>query len=88
MNCDAFLLRAATPEGAGVDPLSVEEIKWIRPIRPGDRLHVRRTALAVRAGEGEAGEVEFLFELVNQDGIVATSQQGVLTCLRRDAEAR
>lgn len=88
MNCDAFLLRAATPEAAGVDPMSIEEIKWIRPIRPGDRLHLRRTVLAASPRGGEAGEVEFLFELVNQEGVVATSQQGALTCLRRDAGAR
>jgi acyl dehydratase len=88
MNCDAFLLRAAIAPGAESDPVSVEEIKWIRPIRPGDRLHVRRTALAARpaGARAEAGEVVFLFELVNQDGVVATSQRSALTLLRREPE--
>ena len=41
MNCDAFLLRAAV-----LDEPGIEEIRWERPTRPGDRLHVRRRTLA------------------------------------------
>lgn len=87
VNCDAFLLRAALVESTKADPLSVEEISWIRPIRPGDRLRVRRTVLAARHTD-QAGEVEFLFELVNQHGLVATRQRSALGILRRDAGAR
>ena len=43
MNCDAFLMRAAVLDEAGI-----EEIRWERPTRPGDRLHVRRRTLASR----------------------------------------
>ncbi len=84
MNCDTFLLRAATAADAGVDALSIAEIKWMRPIRPGDRLHVRRTVLAARASK-RTGEIEFLFELMNQDGVAATSQQGALMLRKREA---
>ncbi len=44
MNCEAFLTRAAVLEETGV-----EEVRWQRPVRPGDRLHVRRRTLAKRA---------------------------------------
>ena len=88
MNCDAFLLRVATPTRTPVDPLSVEEIKWIRPVRPDDRLHVRRTVLSARSAGSDAGEIAFLFELVDQEGIVATSQQSALTLLTREAGSR
>src|ERR1700731_859955 len=59
MNCEAFLVRAAILEESGV-----EEARWRQPVRPGDRLHVRRQTLASRPREGEmrAGEVEFLYE--------------------------
>ncbi len=75
MNCEAFLMRAAILEEAGV-----EEVRWQRPVRPGDRLHVRRHTVAERPGQGptSAGEVEFLYEVVSQDGAAAMTQRSVL----------
>jgi acyl dehydratase len=80
MNCDAFLARAAILEEAGV-----EEVRWRLPVRPGDRLHVRRQTLDSRSREGQtsAGEVEFLYEVVNQDGAVAMIQRSVLLLKQR-----
>jgi acyl dehydratase len=80
MNCEAFLTRAAILEEAGV-----EEVRWQRPVRPGDQLHVRRQTLARRPREGRtrAGEVEFLFEVVNQDGVAAMIQRSVLLLKQR-----
>ena len=75
MNCEAFLARAAIVEEAGV-----EEVRWQLPVRPGDRLHVRRQTLASRLREGQtgAGEVEFLYEVINQNGAAAMIQRSVL----------
>jgi acyl dehydratase len=80
MNCEAFLTRTAILEEPGI-----EEVRWERPVRPGDRLHVRRHTLAKRSGEGRtgAGEVEFLYEVVNQDGAVAMSQRSPLLLKQR-----
>jgi acyl dehydratase len=80
MNCEAFLLRAAVVEERGV-----EEIKWARPVRPGDRLNVRRQTLSAEPSKGgaDAGELEFLFEVVNQDGAVALTQRSRLRLSRR-----
>ncbi|HEY1865158.1 MAG TPA: hypothetical protein VGG77_16015 [Roseiarcus sp.] len=80
MNCEAFLTRAAILEEAGV-----EEVRWQRPVRPGDQLHVRRHTLAKRPRDGRtgAGEVEFLYEVVNQDGVAAMSQRSVLLLKQR-----
>src|ERR1700689_4099132 len=54
MNCEAFLMRAAILEEAGV-----EEVRWQRPVRPGDHPHVRRQTLIGRPREGQTsvGEV-------------------------------
>jgi acyl dehydratase len=80
MNCEAFLTRAAILDEAGV-----EEVRWQLPVRPGDRLHVRRQTLACRPREGRtsASEVEFLYEVVNQDGAVAMTQRSVLLLKQR-----
>ncbi len=80
MNCEAFLMRAAILEEAGV-----EEVRWQRPVRPGDQLHVRRHTLGKRTHEGPmgAGEIEFLYEVVNQDGAAAMIQRSVLVLTQR-----
>ena len=83
MNCDAFLTRAAI-----LGELGIEEVRWARPVRPGDRLHVRRLTLAGRRSDRpDVGEVEFLYEVVNQDGVVAMSQRSVLRMRRRGGGA-
>jgi acyl dehydratase len=80
MNCEAFVVRAAV-----LDEPGVEEVRWQLPVRPGDRLHVRRRTLARRPREGRtsASEVEFLYEVVNQDGAVVMSQRSVLLLKQR-----
>jgi acyl dehydratase len=78
MNCDAFLMRAAVVDEAGV-----EENRWGRPVRPGDRLNVRRHTLAKRPRDERVGEVEFLYEVVNQDGLVAMTQRVLILLERR-----
>jgi acyl dehydratase len=85
MNCEAFLMRAAILEEAGV-----EEVRWQQPVRPGDRLHVRRQTLACRSREGRtrAGEVEFLYEVVNQNGVAAMTQRSVLLLKQRPQALR
>jgi acyl dehydratase len=80
MNCDSFLMRAMVLADPGV-----EEIRWVRPVRPGDRLRVRRHTLAARPGDDGAhsGVVEFLYELINQDNVVAMTQRSRLILSRR-----
>jgi acyl dehydratase len=78
MNCDAFLTRVAV-----VDESDIEEVRWQRPVRPRDRLHVRRHTLAARPRDGQTGEVEFLYEVVNQDGHIAMTQRSLHVFERR-----
>lgn len=83
MSCDAFLNRSASQGGPGV-----EELAWSKPVRPGDRLHVRRTSLSVRASRSRpaVGLVEFLFEVLNQNGDVVMTQKNSVFFLRRATE--
>jgi acyl dehydratase len=48
----------------------VDEVRWLKPVRPGDRLTVRRSVTATRPSKSrpELGFVNFRFEMVNQAG--------------------
>jgi len=48
----------------------VDEVKWLKPVRPGDRLVVRAEVLNKRASGSRPGMgfVSFLFEVMNQAG--------------------
>lgn len=58
-----FLLESASMGAPGI-----EEIKWLRPVKPGDRLSARRTVLETKASRSrpEMGLTRFRFELLNQ----------------------
>ncbi len=63
MMCDGFLLRSSSLGSPGVD-----QLKWLRPVRPGDTLAGTATVLSTRASQSrpEMGIVSFLFEIANQ----------------------
>jgi acyl dehydratase len=66
---EGFLL-----ESTGMGAPGIDEVKWLRPVRPGDTLSAKRTVLEAKASRSrpEMGLVRFRFELLNQ------SQQPVL----------
>jgi acyl dehydratase len=83
MMCDAYLLRSASEGAPGV-----EELRWLKPVKPGDRLSVRRTTLAARPSRSRPGIgiVEFQFEVSNQRGeAVMTLRSSVFLRLRPGA---
>ncbi|MGO8797813.1 MAG: MaoC family dehydratase [Roseiarcus sp.] len=82
MNCDHFLNRSAAQGAPGI-----EEVNWLKPVRPGDRLHVRRTTKGARpsASRPELGLIDFVFEVVNHKGEVAMTQKNVILFKRRAA---
>lgn len=65
INCDQFLRRSSCMGSPGVD-----EIKWLRPVRPGDRLSVRREIRDRRVwrSKPDRGTVQFTYDLHNQQG--------------------
>ena len=48
----------------------VDELRWAKPVRPGDTLHIRATVLEARhsGSRPDRGIVRTLMELTNQDG--------------------
>jgi len=84
INCDHMLLHAASLGAPGV-----ESVEWLAPVRAGDRLRVRRTTLATRPSKSrpEMGFVTFVFDVINQDGVVAMRQVNPVMLGRRDRSA-
>ncbi len=82
MNCDEFLNRAAAQGAPGV-----EELNWVKPVKPGDRLSVRRTIVSARASRSRPaiGVVEFRFEVLNQNAEIVMTQKNAALFLRRPA---
>jgi acyl dehydratase len=68
---DDFILGAMSLGAPGL-----EEVRWLRPMRPGDVLHCRRTVLETKPSQSkpQIGLVKFRFELINQLDQVVVEQ--------------
>jgi acyl dehydratase len=64
----------------------VDEIRWPRPVRPGDTLHVRATVVEARrsASKPDRGIVKSLAELTNQNGDLVMKVTAINFILLRD----
>ena len=68
MMCEGWILK-----GASLGSPGIERCSWLVPVRPGDRLHVRRR-IDSRRRSGKRPELGFVLmtaELVKADGTVA-----------------
>lgn len=70
MICDGLINRAASLGSPGLD-----EVRWIKPVRPGDVLSMRYTVREKRAlaSRPEVGLAKVLVELVDSDGGVSAT---------------
>ena len=80
--------RYVSPESSIGSP-GVDEIRWPRPVRPGDTLQVRVTVLEARrsASKPDRGIVKSLAELVNADGDLVAKLTANNFILLRDPAA-
>lgn len=72
----------------GLGAAGIDEIRWPRPVRPGDTLHVRATVLAARRSRSkpDRGIVQSFVEITNQDGETAMTMKATNLFLTRDPE--
>jgi acyl dehydratase len=72
---------------AGVGAPGVEEVRWHKPVRPGDRLTMRRTVVETRPlkSRPQWGSVKFRFELFNHARELVMTQQNVNFFERRQS---
>jgi acyl dehydratase len=78
---DGFMTNSASMGSPGI-----EEVRWHKPVRPGDRLTLRRTVLEARPlrSRPEWGMVKFRFELINQASETVMTQVSVNMFGRRE----
>ena len=71
--CDGYLVESACLGSPGL-----EELRWLKPVRPGDALRLRSTALEQTPSQKHAnrGTVKFRWEALNQDGEVVCAIVG------------
>jgi acyl dehydratase len=81
MMCDDYLLDAASLGSPGIDNL-----RWLRPVFPGDTLSVRLTVLDARpmASRPQVGLVQSRWEVRNQQGDTVLTMEGWGMFRRRD----
>lgn len=84
MMCDSFLLNSASM-GAN----SIDEVKWLRPVRPGDALTFRATVLDTKMPRSrtDLGFIFMLLELHNQAGEPVIALRSSLMMGRRTGAA-
>ena len=83
MMCDEYLLESASLGSPGIDSL-----RWLKPVYPGDTLHVKLTVLQARpmASRPEVGLVQSRWEVFNQHAEAVLSMEGWGMFRRRPAE--
>ena len=57
----------------------VEQVRWLAPVRPGDRLSARTTVEDARPSSSKPtqGTVTFVTEMINQDGVTVLSMRAL-----------
>jgi acyl dehydratase len=81
MSAESFVLNSSSMGAPGVD-----EVRWLSPIRPGDDLTLRSTALETRVSKSrpDMGFVRIMFELSNGAGVkVMTLATSLMMGLRQ-----
>ena len=78
--CDGFLKDTASLGSPGID-----ELRWLKPVRPGDTLTARLTVTETTASRSkpDRGIVRSVMELFNQHGEVVMTTTGVNFFRRR-----
>lgn len=73
MMYDGYIGRAASMGSPGVD-----EVKWLKPVFPGDVLSMRRTTLEARVSSSrpEMGIIKSRWEVLNQNGVIKLEMTG------------
>ncbi len=82
--CDSFLLNSASLGSPGVD-----EVRWTKPVRPGDTLTVFSTVVEARVSRSRPGRgiLVSATEVVNQHGETVMTMRGMTMMATRPAGA-
>ena len=64
----AIARRVVDEQQAGLGSPGIDEIRWLKPVRPGDSIRAQRTVLETRASQSkpDMGVVKTRWEVYNQ----------------------
>ena len=84
MIADGFVLDSTSMGAPGID-----EVRWLKPLRPGTQIRVRATVLDTRASNSrpEMGFVKFQYEVLDDQDAVLTTMVSSTMLVRREAGA-
>jgi acyl dehydratase len=73
LNCETYINRTVSLGSPGLD-----NIRWLKPVRPGDTITYRRTVLESRASQSRPGVglLRSRTEALNQHGELVMSMEG------------
>ena len=73
MMVDHYISVPASMGSPGMD-----ELRWLQPVRPGDRLHMQVTVLEARPSQSkpDRGAILFLWEVLNQNAQTVMTLKG------------
>lgn len=79
-----MLVRHFIPPESSLGSPGIDELRWLQPVRPGDRLQVRLAVIAVRrsASRPDRGTVTQRTEVLNQRGevVMRCTGMGIYRC--------
>ena len=83
--CMRLLVDGLVEGAASLGSPGMEQIRWLAPVRPGDRLTARTTVEEARPSRSkpDRGTITLVTELENQDGVVAMTMRGMGMYSRR-----
>jgi len=81
---DGFILDSSSMGAPGI-----EELRWLKPLRPGTQIRVRATVLDTRASNSRPamGFVKFQYEVIDDQDAVLTTMVSSMMLVRREAGA-
>ena len=85
MMCDGYLLQSASLGSPGVD-----NVRWLKPVRPGDRLRAQMTVTEARpsSSKPDRGTIKSKWEVFNQNDELVMTMEGYGMFKRRNVEER
>jgi acyl dehydratase len=77
------------PSAASLGSPGIDELRWLRPVRPGDQLRVRVTVIEVRPSRSkpDRGLIRSRIEVLEADGSAVMTMVGLNMMRRRPAAA-
>jgi acyl dehydratase len=85
MGCDHFISPRASMGSPGMD-----ELRWLKPVRPGDRLRARVEVLSLRVSQSkpDRGLMNLAQSCINQQGETVLTMRTMAMLLRKPGAAQ